>query len=143
MMKSLAFLVPLIPLVAYAEDKADNSRDGVEIVSRTSDPQLVDLAIAPSISDRQPQDVSDSYPATIGSLYCWSSVKNRGEATQVVHIWRYGDRVINQHQMKIGKSIRWRTWSQQRINSKLTGTWSCEVVDQGGETLGKATVKVQ
>ncbi len=138
MKKILVCLVLLLPMIAFAED-----RPGVEITPRDSGPSLVDLAVTSSIADRNPDGAGDSFPASVGKLYCWTAVKNTGEPTQLTHVWRFGDRVISEVPMNVGKSSRWRTYSRQRINEKLTGQWSCEVVDENKESLGKASFSVQ
>lgn len=138
-----AFLFSLLPLGATAEEGAAGQRPGVTIAARANDPQLIDLAVATRIADRQPEEAGDSFPASVGQLYCWAAVKNSGEPTEVTIIWRFGDSVVTEKSVSIGTSSRWRSWTRQRINEKNTGSWSCEVVDQNKESLGKATFTVQ
>ncbi len=135
-------------MIAPPEAHADNhestsTRPGVVIESRSEDPYLKDLAVASTIEDRKPQGAGDRFPASVGKLYCWTQIHNRSDPTQVKHIWRRGDRVISELTLKVGRSIRWRTWSQQRMPAKATGTWSCEVTDSAGQRLGIATVTVE
>ena len=141
-MKRLAILVVvLFPLAAFAQATAE--RPGVELTPPGDGPSVIDLAVATGVTDRQPDGVSDSFPASVGKLYCWSAVKNTGEPTQLTHVWRFGDRVVSELPIQVGKSTRWRSWTVQRINDKLTGQWSCDVVNEGGTSLGKSTFTVQ
>ena len=135
-MKYLAALIILFPLVAFADGH-------IEIAERADGPSVVELAVASSIADRQPADPGNSFPATVGNLYCWSKIKNTGEDTEVSHIWRHGDTIMLEKTLQIGKSPKWRTWTKRRINEKHTGEWSCEVVDANKESLGKVTFTVQ
>ena len=126
--------------VTWAED---NARPGVTLVERAESPKLNDLAVAPRVVDKQPDGASNSHPADVGTLYCWASIQNSGEQTSVKTIWRFQDRVIAEPEATVGKSIRWRSWTRQRINPDLKGAWSCEIVDAQGTSLGKAEFTVQ
>ncbi len=139
MMKSIALAAVLaLSFAAYASAEG-NSRPGVTIVEKKAmSPRLNDLAVAPSITDKQPDGASNTLSA--GSAYCWSSLYHDGEETSVKHIWRRGEVVYAEHEKLVRKSVRWRTWSKQRV---IAGEWSCEVVNAAGETLGKAEFTVQ
>lgn len=142
-MKRLAILVVLFPLMAHAQGNTPAERPGVELTPQGDGPQVIDLAVATGIAERQPDGASDSFPASVGKLYCWSAVKNTGEPTQLTYVWRHGDRIVSQVPIQVGKSSRWRSWTRQRVNEKLTGQWSCEVVNENSESLGKSTFTVQ
>ncbi|WP_428269765.1 DUF2914 domain-containing protein [Haliangium sp.] len=133
----------VIPYASAQSDTSGGDRPGVEISARQEDPRLNDMAVATAVTDRQPDGAGDRFPAGTDKLMCWTSVQNLGEPTQVKHTWRHGDRVVSELTLSVGKSRRWRSWSQQRIPEKLTGTWSCEVTDAAGARLGMATVTVE
>ena len=136
--KWLSLLAMLLPFTAFAE-----SRPGVEIAASDSEPKVVDLAIGTDVVDRQPQGVSDTFSADVGKLYCWSAVKNSGEPTRVTQVWRHDGTEVARHAISVGKSIRWRSWTWQRIPKSRTGTWQCEIQNDAGERLGLATVTVK
>ena len=140
-MKTIAFATIIaISLATYAAAQ-EESRPGVTIAEKKAmSPRLNDLAVATGITDKQPDGASNSFSASDGKLYCWSSLFHDGEETTVKHIWRRGDTVYAEHEKPVRKSARWRTWSRQRV---VPGEWSCEVVDAAGESLGKAEFTVQ
>lgn len=138
-MKSIALAAVLaLSFAAYAFAEG-NSRPGVTIVDKKAmSPRLNDLAVAPSVTDKQPDGASNSQSA--GQVYCWASLYNGGEATSVKFIWRKGGVVYSEHEKEVRRSVRWRTWTKQRV---VAGEWSCEVVNASGESLGKAEFTVQ
>ncbi len=142
-MKKLTVVFVLLALVAYAGAEATQARPGVTINKVGGDIHLNDMAVAQSVENREPAGASDSHPANVGKLYCWTSIYNSGESTEVTHIWRLGKSVMTKVAMPVDKSTRWRTWSYQRISDSSTGNWECEIVDQSGASLGKATFTVQ
>ena len=140
-MKSIAFAAIIaISFATYAAAEGE-SRPGVTIEEKKAmSPRLNDLAVATSVTDKQPDGAANSFSASDGKVVCWSSLFNDGEETTVKHIWRRGETVVSEHEKLVKKSSRWRTWSRQRI---AAGEWSCEVVNAAGESLGKAEFTVQ
>lgn len=148
MKKTASLIILLTSLLAlpsaFAQEAApgQDTRPGVEIAARDAEPRLVDMAVASAVAERQPQDPGDTFPADVDTLYCWTAIHNTGEPTKVQYVWRHGDQTVTTLTVSVGKSIRWRSWTRQRTGGR-TGAWSCEILDESGASLGKATVTVQ
>lgn len=111
-------------------------------LARLSGPLRVhELSVGTGILDRAPHDVRDHYPEAPELLYCFSSVESRTAQT-LTHVWRRDGVLVSRVELEIPRSVRWKTWSRQKVLPKWTGTWSCEVVSPEGTQLGVTTFTV-
>lgn len=99
-------------------------------------PLTVDAKVCTSVKDRAPAGVSESFPAAVGELYCFTEVT--GGPGAVSHVWIHGDKELTKIELPV-KAGRWRTWSAKRITPAMAGDWRVEVRDPAGAVL--ATVK--
>ena len=116
-------------------------RSGIELTQGGNGLKLVDLAIAAEVKKREPEGVQEHFTTLPRRFHCFCVFENRGETTQVTHIWRRNGRVVSRVELEVGKSPKWRTWSRQRLKPEWTGTWTCEVQSRDGRNLGRATVR--
>ncbi len=102
--------------------------------SGTQDLKVVEGVIATSVVDRVPQDVADSFPATVSKLYAFTKIAGAQGDTMVKHLWFYGDRLMAEVELPV-RSSNWRTYSSKRILPSWTGDWRVDVVTEDGALL--------
>lgn len=139
----VAVLGLLLIAVAFAQDPADGQATPSAVepapvekapVSDTA-ASLARLAICTSVEERTPIGESDSFPADIGKLWCFSKVVNADAPTTVFHRWYVGDTLVNEIPINVG-GASWRCWSEKTILSNWSGTCRVEIVTEEGEVLG-------
>jgi len=126
-MRRILVLVALVAVVAA----------GVMIAA---DQPKATAKICTAVKDRAPVGEGDSFPASVGELYCFSEVT--GGSGTVVHAWFYGDKEVWKMELPV-KAARWRTWSAKNILPKMTGEWRVEVRDAAGTVLASAKFSVK
>ncbi|HPW54920.1 MAG: DUF2914 domain-containing protein [Thermoanaerobaculaceae bacterium] len=90
--------------------------------------------------DRAPVGVAESFPATVGLLYCFSEVK--GGTDKVVHVWYFNDKEVRRTELPV-KAARWRTWSTKSVPATATGGWRVEVQDGAGKVLATSSFTIE
>ena len=96
-------------------------------------PQVtVEAQIASAITDRMPQNAGTSFPADVGTLFCWVSVTGAA-GSSIQHVWSHGSTQFTVD-LEIGGSP-WRTWSSKEIPPEWTGPWTVEIRDAEGTLL--------
>ena len=144
-MKPIPTLLALVALLTAPSVAAaqDSERDGVELPDRDDEKLgVLDMAIGTDIESRKPVGVSDRFRADVGKLACWIKIRNDGDPTELTVVWRFDDNETQRQTVEVGTSPRWRSWTRQRVWGKFSGDWSCEVLTDDGESLGKAVVRV-
>ena len=89
--------------------------------------------IGTGVENLIPIGVAESFPSSIGRIYCYSKIIN-GEATTITHRWYYGERVVAEVPLTIG-SPSFRTYSYQTILPHYNGNWKVEIVSETGELM--------
>lgn len=92
----------------------------------------VEAEIAEAVVDRMPQNPSDSFPAEVGSVVCWTRVTG-AEGSTIQHVWIHGESEFPVT-LEVGGSP-WRTWSTKQIPPEWTGEWRVEIRDAAGNLL--------
>lgn len=124
------------------KNKASSGGKQSTSVERASgDLELNDIAIAPDVVERVPQDVRRRYSEAPEVFWCWTNFSNTGEETKVTHVWRHENKVRSKIEVTVGSGKRWRSWSRHKPNDKR-GEWSCEILDPDGKRLGRAAVTI-
>lgn len=100
------------------------------------------IAIASALKDREPVDPGETFPATVGKLYCFTHIVNAHGPKQITHKWYLGETLVSSVNLKIN-GASWRTYSTKTINSSLTGTWRVEVLGPDGELLGEVRFEIK
>jgi len=105
-----------------------------------ADQPTATATICTSVKDRAPVGAAETFPPTVGELYCLSEVT--GGSGTVVHAWFHGDKEVFKIELPV-KAARWRTWSAKKVPPAMTGDWRVEVRDAAGTVLatGKFSVK--
>ncbi len=96
--------------------------------------------VCTGVQDRAPVGAAESFPSTVGQLYCFSEVKDGSGA--VVHVWYYGEKEVRRIELPV-KAARWRTWSAKSIPAAWTGAWKVEVLDTAGNVLATSSFTVE
>lgn len=104
-------------------------------------PVVTEAAVGTSVAERQLQGAADSFPATVGTLYCFTKIGQTQAGATVEHVWYHGDVEVGRKQLNIGGSP-WRTWSTKLIPADATGDWRVDVVADG-KVLKSVPFKVQ
>ena len=90
--------------------------------------------ICPRIINRQPVEQGVRYSSTVGKIYCFSQISNIESATQIQHVWYFG----NTERARVALAVNppsWRTYSSKRILATETGRWRVDILDHDGNVL--------
>jgi hypothetical protein len=90
--------------------------------------------IGRNVVNRELVDPGTSFPVTVGKLYCFSKIANISTASQITHVWYYGDT----ERARISLSVNppsWRTYSSKIIQAHEIGAWRVEILDASGTLL--------
>lgn len=90
--------------------------------------------ITTQVVDRAPVDAVETYPASVGKLYCFTRIVGAAEPTTITQVWYRGDREMARVELPV-RSSDWRTWSSKRILPSWSGDWRVEVLDAAGKVL--------
>ena len=115
--------------LALAQDATQPSAEAMEAVIA-----IEEWAIAPAIENLSPQNTAQSFPATVGTLYCFTKVVGAREETSITHTWYYQDREMAEVILSV-RSRYWRTWSSKKIIPGWRGSWRVEVTAEDGTLL--------
>lgn len=97
--------------------------------------QVSRSAIALDIEDREPKDTSNTFPAAVKRLYCFTEIKN-GAGHEIQHRWYWKDEMLSAVSLKIN-SDRYRTHSIKTILPNMEGDWRIAIVDSKNESVLK------
>ena len=101
---------------------------------------IEDAAICTGVADREPVNAGTSFAVSTDRLYCFSKVANITEATEIVHVWYFGE--TERARVSLGvKPPVWRTYSSKIIQTHEIGPWRVEILDASGNLL--QTVKFE
>lgn len=99
----------------------------------------VEAQLGTEIVESMPQGTGTSFPADVGTIYCWTRVT--GAADQGIrHVWTHDDMEFPV-ELEIGGSP-WRTWSSKQIPPEWSGEWSVRILDMQGNVLETLTFTV-
>jgi hypothetical protein len=99
-----------------------------------------DLAIGTAVAERQLTGMAESFPASVGTLYCYMKIANAANA-QVEHVWFKGDAEMSRVKLNVTGSP-WRTWSSKKLGADAAGDWRCDVMVDG-KTVQYAKFRVE
>jgi len=90
---------------------------------------IIDGAICRTVEKYEAIEVGNTFPASVEKLYCFTKVIGTDGATEVTHIWYYGN--VERARMTLGiDSSNWRTYSSEIIRPDEIGTWHVVVLDE-------------
>jgi len=110
-------------------------------VSTDASLEIIEIAIAKNIENREPQEVADTFASDVERVYCYTKIKGGKEGDSLTHRWKKGDQVIAEVSLKVDASP-WRTYSSKAIMQEWTGSWSVEIL-QGDVVLKTKEFTVQ
>jgi hypothetical protein len=90
--------------------------------------------MATTIENRLPHGVGKQFPATVGMLYCFTTVGGAEVDTSISHTWYYQDKEMAKVVLPV-RSILWRTWSSKTILPEWKGNWKVAVTAEDGILL--------
>jgi hypothetical protein len=101
---------------------------------QSADLNVATAVISKNIVDRQPVEAGNSFSVSVGRLYCYSKITNVQNATQIFHVWYFGDNERARVALNIGPPS-WRTYSSKIIQGHETGKWHVKILDASNKLL--------
>ena len=102
----------------------------------------VEAAVGTAIVNRELEGAAETFPATVGTVYCWVKVSKTQAGTTVDAVWYHSDVEVGRKTLNIGGSP-WRTNSSKIIPPDATGDWRVDLVGADGKVLKSVAFKVQ
>ncbi len=101
------------------------------------------VSVCTGIVDREPEGAAESFPVSVGKVFCFSHIKGAEDSVEIEHKWYLGEDLRSAVTLPV-KSSSWRTASSKRIDSTCVGAWKVEVVDAAsGNVLQTAVFSIQ
>ena len=104
-------------------------------------PTVMEAAVGTGVADRQLQGAGESFPATVGNVFCLIKVGKTQSGAQIELVWYHSNTEVGRKQLTMGGSP-WRTWGSKVIPPDATGDWRVDVVADG-KVLKSVAFKVQ
>lgn len=92
------------------------------------------IVVSTAVEERRPVGESDTFPDSVGTLFCYTEIRGMGDSTTVSHVWYHGEIRRADVQLNVW-GYRWRTWSTKVIQEDWTGEWRVDVVSADGKIL--------
>lgn len=101
------------------------------------------LLVATSVKHRRPVGVSVRFSAEHERLWGYLEVRHIGSpALLKMEWWREGE-LRSKLKVRVGESLRWRTWSWQRLRPhRDAGAWTLKVLSSEGDLLAETHFEV-
>ncbi len=97
--------------------------------------------VATAVENREPAGEGSEFPATVGSLVCFTEVHGAEGETSISHVWYFGEQEMARVKLNV-RAVVWRTWSQKTIVDTWKGDWRVEVVDENNTVLAMVKFKL-
>lgn len=101
-----------------------------------------EMVVATGIERLKPIGVAESFPSTVGKLFCFTKITGAKGETSVRHLWFYGDRLVQVVSLPV-KWINWRTYSSRTIRPEWTGSWRVDITAEDGTLLKSVGFTIQ
>lgn len=126
----IVFLLMVSPCIMIRAEESAN------LPAEVMQPAIVisNGVMATTLENRLPQGVGKQFPATVGMLYCFTTVNGAEGDTSISHTWYYQDKKMAQVVLPV-RSILWRTWSSKTILPEWKGDWKVAVTAEDGMLL--------
>jgi hypothetical protein len=107
-------------------------------------PSVQEMVIATDVKKLKPVGIAESFPATVGKLFCFTRITGMGarEETKIYHLWFYGDHVVQEVLLPV-KGLNWRTYSLSPIPPEWTGSWRVDITAEDGTLLKSVSFTIQ
>ncbi len=103
--------------------------------------EIVDVKLGTGVKDREPEGVAESFPASVGKVYCWTKLTGP-EGGSISHAWFKGDEKMGEVKLAV-KFKSMRTWSAKTIPADGAGSWRVDVLGPDGAVLKSLAFKVE
>jgi hypothetical protein len=100
------------------------------------------MVVAEAVQDKEPVNVSETFPATTESVYCFIEAKDIASAAPVSFIWSYEGKEVHRFTLPLEKGTKWRTFASKKLYGQK-GTWKVELQDSAGNTVKTIAFKVE
>ncbi len=118
------------------------STGGAATPTPSAGPTISRDAVAQSVENREPVGMSETFPASVGSLVYFTEVKEIRETMTLTHVWSHKGQVMAEISLKV-EPPSWRTWSSKRILPEWTGEWKVEVKSADGTVLASKSFTIK
>jgi len=107
-------------------------------------PSVQEMVIATDVKKLRPSGVGESFPATVGKLFCFTRIVWTGAKaeTKIHHLWFYGDHLAQEVLLPV-KGFNWRTYSLRPIPPEWTGSWRVDVTAEDGTLLKSVSFTIR
>ena len=103
---------------------------------------IVRMVVAAAVQDREPVEVSETFPASTESVYCFIEAKDIADDIQVSFVWYYEGKEVHRFILPLEKGPKWRTFASKNLFGQR-GTWKVELQDPAGNTVKSVSFKVE
>lgn len=115
--------------------------DEIDVIDEIQNLDILKIAIATDIIEKNPVGVSRLFLNDIDALYCFTAVDNTIENNKIIHNWKRYEQDYSYEQdyfkstIIVGDSPNWRCWSRITIRPEMIGDWQVIVTDSIGNRL--------
>lgn len=92
------------------------------------------IAVCKEVVDHEPKNKAASFPADVGTLYCFTHVKGARDTVTIVHKWYHDGTLAGIVPLSVW-SPSFRTYSKRDIAADKKGAWKVEVLEQNTEAV--------
>ena len=90
--------------------------------------------ICRGVSYRKPVGIGDSFPASVGKVYCFTRIDGAQSPARITHAWYFRDTAMARVTLKVNSS-RSSVYSSMTIKPGAVGEWYVEVLGPEKEVL--------
>ena len=105
------------PAVAQEQPAKEQKMEDTTSAAAQKQPVLVleEIHICTAVEDREPAGIGTAFPDDLDKLYCFTKITGAEDATNVYHVWYFGNDEIARVKLPV-KAKSWRTWSSKKLN---------------------------
>jgi len=130
------------PTTAQAQTPQEASTSPAEVVEGVSEVRR--LVVSRSVKHRRPIGVSDRFPGEVDRLWGYVEVRHSGPPTLLLMEWWREGELRSRLKVRVAESLRWRTWSWQRLRPQRdAGHWTLKVLSPDKTLLSETPFFVE
>jgi len=135
-MRVVLLTLGCIALLALSLAAPANSQEDDSAVADAVPPTGLDtMTICEDVAERVPVGEAESFPNSVGTLYCFTRVLTDEAPMQVFHRWYVGDKLVDEIPINV-KGGNWRCWSRKTIHDSWDGPCRVEILTEAGDVIG-------
>ncbi len=104
-------------------------------------PEVMEAAVGTAVVDRQLQGAAETFPTTVGNVFCLVKVGKTQAGAKIELVWYHSNTEVGRKELTMGGSP-WRTYGSKVIPPDATGDWRVDIVADG-KVLKSVGFKVQ